>query len=74
MTEDERQHVIDELQTVIDDTHVTLKRFEVTGMDEEMSDDYDKLLAILNDALKQQRHHTLAVLDASEPLHRMPPE
>ena len=31
-------------------------------MDEQMPDDYEKLLIILDDAVKQQREHTLAML------------
>ena len=62
MTEAEHQQVIDELQSVIDDTQRTLDRFEVTGMQEEMAEDYEKLLAIVDDAVTQQREHTLAML------------
>lgn len=40
----------------------TIDRFEATGMDEKMPEDYDKLLDILDDAVKQQRGHTLAML------------
>tara|TARA_R100000988_G_C3933912_1_gene132816 strand:+ start:167 stop:358 length:192 start_codon:yes stop_codon:yes gene_type:complete len=62
MTDDDHQRVINELQQVIDDTQATLTRFEATGMDEEMPVDYDKLLTILDDAIKQQREHTQALL------------
>lgn len=62
MTDDDHQRVINELQQVIDDTQATLTRFEATGMDEEMPADYDKLLTILDDAIKQQREHTQALL------------
>ena len=62
MTSDEQQRVIDELQGVIDDTQKTIDRFEATGMDEQMAEDYDKLLDILDDAVKQQQAHTLAML------------
>lgn len=62
MTADEYQRVIDELQILIDDTLQTLKRFEATGINEEMTEDYDKLLSILDDAVKQQREHTQRVL------------
>lgn len=65
MTADEHQQVIDELQVVIDDTQHTIERFEATGMDEQMPEDYEKLLDILDQAVKQQRGHTLAMLDAS---------
>ncbi len=62
MTNEEEQHVIDELQTVISDTQATLQRFEDTGMDQEMPEDYEKLLTILDDAIKQQREHTRVML------------
>ncbi|WP_016915083.1 hypothetical protein [Vreelandella stevensii] len=62
MTSDDHQHVINELQKVIDDTQATLTRFEETGMDEEMPADYDNLMTILDDAIKQQREHTQALL------------
>lgn len=32
-------------------------------MDEQMPGDYDKLLGLLDDAVKQQREHTKAMLD-----------
>ena len=60
------QRVIDELQTLIDDTQHTLDRFEATGMDKQMPGDYETLLAILNDSVKQQREHTLAMLGGSD--------
>jgi len=62
MTPDEHQRVIDELQSVIDDTQHTIDRFEATGMEEQMPEDYEKLLDILDDAVTQQRAHTLAML------------
>lgn len=66
MTNQEHQRVIDELQMVIDDTQATLKRFEETSMDEGMPEDYEKLLTVLNDAVKQQREHTRVMLDGSD--------
>lgn len=62
MNEADHQRVSDELQAVIDDTQHTLDRFETTGMDTQMPEDYEVLLAILDDAVKQQRVHTLAML------------
>ncbi|MGP5018839.1 hypothetical protein ACTXK7_14505 [Vreelandella alkaliphila] len=62
MTDDDHQRVINELQQVIDDTQAMLTRFEETGMNEEMPADYDKLLTILDDAIKQQRKHTKMAL------------
>jgi type II secretory pathway predicted ATPase ExeA len=66
MTPDEHHHVIDELQAVIDDTQATLKRFEESGLEGDMPEDYEKLLAILDDAVKQQREHTKAMLGTGE--------
>lgn len=63
MNEAEYQQVITELQTVIDETQHTLDRFETTGMDTQMPEDYEKLLVILDDAVKQQREHTLVMLE-----------
>lgn len=60
MNEAERLRVIDELQTLIDDTQYTLARFEATGMDEQMPGDFEKLLTVLDVAVKQQREHTTA--------------
>lgn len=62
MTNTEYLQVIGELQTVIADTQATLQRFEDTGMDKEMPEDYEKLLGILDGAVKQQREHTKAML------------
>ena len=62
MTPDDLQRVIDELQTLIDETQQTLTRFEETGMDEELPEDYQKLLEILDGAIKQQREQTKALL------------
>ncbi|MDC8443631.1 hypothetical protein JJO83_13125 [Halomonas aquamarina] len=62
MTADEHQQVIDELQAVINDTQNTIDRFEATGMDEQMPESYEKLLDILDDAVKQQREHVLGML------------
>ncbi|MDK2751913.1 MAG: hypothetical protein KYX60_14830 [Halomonas meridiana] len=62
MTPDEHQQVIDELQGVIDDTQHTIDRFEATGMEEPMPEDYGKLLDILDDAVKQQCEHVMVML------------
>ncbi len=63
MTEHDYQRIIDALQDLIDETQSTLERFETAGMDEKMSEDYEKLLDILDQAVKQQREHTLAMLE-----------
>ncbi len=62
MTNDEYQHVIDKLQLLITETQGTLKRFEETGMDRHMQEDYSKLLDVLDAAIKQQREYTQRML------------
>lgn len=62
MNAQEHERIIKELQALIEDTQATLTRFEETGMDEQMPEDYDKLLEVLDNAIKQQREHTLAML------------
>ncbi|WP_010628955.1 hypothetical protein [Halomonas sp. KM-1] len=62
MSEADYQRIIDALQDLIDETQSTLERFETSGMDEKMLEDYEKLLEILDQAVKQQREHTLAML------------
>ncbi|WP_336269865.1 hypothetical protein [Vreelandella arctica] len=61
-TQGDHQRVIHELQALIGDTQTTLRSFEETGMDANMPEDYDKLLAILDDAIKQQREYTKMLL------------
>jgi uncharacterized coiled-coil protein SlyX len=63
MNEAEHQRIIDELQSVIDETRATMARFEAAGMDEQMPEDYQKLHDIYAQAVDDQRHHTLAMLD-----------
>lgn len=62
MTPSKHRQVTDELQRCIGDTQCTINRFEATGMEEKMPEDYETLLAILDDAVKQQQAHTLAML------------
>lgn len=66
MTNEEHQRVIDELQEVIDDTQATLKRFEESCLEGEMPEDYEKLLAILDDAADPQREHTKMMLGSPD--------
>lgn len=62
MEKAEYQQVIDKLEALIQETQATLASFEQEGMDIEMADDYNKLLNILDNAVKQQREHTEAML------------
>jgi len=65
MNQSECQQVIDELDAVIDDTRELMKRFEVTGMEDEMPNDYAKLELMISEALKQQRRYTQKMLDTT---------
>ncbi|WP_241697352.1 hypothetical protein [Vreelandella salicampi] len=51
---------------MIDETQQTVERFENKGMEDEMPEDYEKLLTILDDAVKQQREHTRVMLDEDD--------
>lgn len=62
MSPDEHEHVAQELEALIRDTQETINRFDATGMDEKMPEDYDKLLAILDNAIKQQREQIRLML------------
>lgn len=60
--ESDYQRVIDELEKLIQDTKQLIERFDSTGMDEEMQEDYDKLLTIYDQAIKDQAHCTQVML------------
>tara|TARA_B100000700_G_scaffold60311_1_gene65925 strand:+ start:457 stop:687 length:231 start_codon:yes stop_codon:yes gene_type:complete len=62
MQASDHQRVIDELEKLIHDTKQLIERFDSTGMDEEMQEDYDKLLTIYDQAIKDQAHYTQAML------------
>lgn len=66
MTGAEHQQVIDRLEEIIVATRETMWRFEVSGMEEAMAEDYEKLQAIYIDAVRDQRAHSLAMLETSE--------
>lgn len=57
LTPDEHQVVINELQELILKAIDLINRFESTGMDEKMLDDYEKLQDILDEAIQKQRKH-----------------
>lgn len=63
MSPEQHQLVIDRLEAVVRETQETLARFEAAGMEAELPADYDKLLEILDSAVKSQREHTLAMLE-----------
>ncbi|MCG7598630.1 hypothetical protein MHM84_02400 [Halomonas sp. McH1-25] len=66
MNQAEYQHVIDELDALITETRKLMGRFEDTGMNDEMPDDYAKLEMIITQALKEQRYHTQKMLDSTD--------
>lgn len=63
MNHTEYQRVVEELNTLITDTQQLIARFEDTGMDNEMPDDYTRLELMVSEALKQQRHYMQKVLE-----------
>ena len=71
MNQTEYQRVIEDLDTLITDTRQLIARFEDTGMNDEMPDDYAKLEFTISEALKQQRHYTQEMLGSIE--HRSVP-
>ncbi|MBD3896151.1 hypothetical protein IEI94_09845 [Halomonas sp. ML-15] len=62
MTPDDYKRVVEQLQGMIKETQLMIDRFEATGMDTQMPGDYNALLSILDDAVKQQRANTMAML------------
>ncbi len=58
----EHEHVIQTLETLIRDTQATIDRIEIYGLNATMPEEYQALLDILDNAVKQQREHTLAML------------
>ncbi len=67
MSPDDHERVALELEKVIRDTQATIDQAEAYGLDKTMLEDYDRLLDILNKAIKQQREHTLAMLSHEVP-------
>ena len=65
MTSQDHETVILELDALIRDTQTLLDKVMHHGLDQTQAEDYDRLLAILDSAVKQQREHTFAMLKAS---------
>jgi hypothetical protein len=63
MQENDYQRVIHELEKLIQETKQLIERFDSTGMDEEMQEDYSKLLALYDQAIKDQVYYTRAMLE-----------
>lgn len=64
MTPQDHETVILELDALIRDTQTLLDKVMHHGLDQTQAEDYDRLLAILDRAVKQQREHTFAMLNA----------
>lgn len=62
MSPEEHEQVIQKLETLIRDLQATIDRVETYGLDESMPDDYQALLDILDNAIKQQYEHTQQML------------
>ena len=58
MTNDERRQLIEEVES-------TITRFDDTGMDDQMAEDYDQLLTMLREAISQRRQHAKLITDTS---------
>ncbi len=66
MTLADYQRIIAELETVIGDAKTLMTRFEATGFDETLSDDYLALHALYTRMIEEQRRYTQEMLAAEE--------
>jgi hypothetical protein len=57
MSDSDYRHLLNELESLLEDTAETLERFQQTGMDQVLTDDYQRLLAIQAEALQQHQHY-----------------
>lgn len=64
MTITEYQRIIAELDAVIGDAKTLMSRFEATGFDETMSDDYLALHELYTRVVEEQRRYTHEMLAA----------
>mgnify|MGYP003642113578 FL=1 len=62
MHPDEHEQVALELETLIRDIQATIDRIETYGLNNTMTQEYQALLDILDDAIKKQREHTQGML------------
>lgn len=65
MTPQDHETIIVKLDALIRDIQALIDRVEHHGVHHTMPEDYDQLLMILDSAVKQQREHTQAMLNAS---------
>lgn len=69
MSDDDYRQVLSELETLLQDTAETLQRFVETGMDQELPEDYQKLLRIQAEALHEQQVYLDALRHEPDRLH-----
>ncbi|MBK5941910.1 hypothetical protein CCR96_22235 [Halochromatium roseum] len=69
MSDSDYRHVLNELESLLRDTAETLERFVETGMDQELPEDYQKLLAIQAEALHEQQVYLNALRQEPEYRH-----
>ncbi len=55
MSDNDYRQVLNELESLLRETAATLQHFEETGMDEQLHEDYQKLLSIQAEALREQQ-------------------
>lgn len=69
MSDNDYRQVLSELERLLQDTAETLQRFEETGMDQELAEDYETLLAIQAEALREQQVYLDALRHEPDRLH-----
>ncbi|XQU08281.1 hypothetical protein P4544_17730 [Halomonas sp. LY9] len=63
MTPNDHEAVVLKLDVLIRDTQALIAKVEEYGLDQTQPEDYDQLLAILGSAVRQQREHTVQMLN-----------
>lgn len=69
MSDNDYRQVLSELETLLQETAATLQRFVETGMDQELPEDYQKLLSIQAEALREQQVYLDALQHDPDRLH-----
>jgi hypothetical protein len=63
MTSQVHETVILKLDALIQESRLLIEKVEQHGLDQAQPEDYDQLLAILGSAVRQQREHTIQMLN-----------
>lgn len=69
MNSTDHQRVIDELDVLSTQIAELMQRFESTGFNAAMKDDYVELHALQNRLIEQRLHHSRAINAAAMPCH-----